>query len=237
MVVDTVIYHPTLTKLITYLNTTAGREKTLRLVQYLVRFLSFHAAQRGLPDLARLFKSLQGNATFIRKALRFLKPLNHLQDAAKAYDNKLTDSVIRSTVVLKNLAYVGYLSLDSVAWFKLLGLTSPKTLPKAPKWANWFWFIGLVAGLTNDLRKIAITSSKLKSIASEEDAEKEISAEQKSLLAESAKTHKRLVWDSLDFFIVLNNLGFLHFDEGAIGLAGTFTSIFGVQDIWANTKV
>lgn len=232
MVADTVVYHPTLKKLIKYLDSTAGREKSLRLVQYLVRFLAFHVAQQGLPDLAKLFKSLQGQATFIRKALRFLKPLNHLHDAAKAYDNKLSDQIIRATVVLKNLAYVGYLSLDSVAWFKLLGLVGPKTLPKAPKWANWFWFIGLVAGLVNDFRKISITTSKLQSLDSEKDDEKS-----KTLEVEKYKAEKRLVWDACDFFIVLNNLGFLHYNEGAIGLAGTITSVFGVQDIWAATKV
>lgn len=234
MVADTVVYHPSLRKLIKYLDSTAGREKSLRLVQYLVRFLSFYAAQRGLGELAKLFKGLQGQAAFVRKALRFLKPLNHLQDAAKAYDNKLTDHVIRSTVVLKNLAYIGYLSLDSVAWFKMLGLVSGKTLPKAPKWANWFWFVGLVAGLANDLRRISIATSKLQAIDAieEKDADKS-----KPLSLEKAKAQKRLVWDACDFFIVLNNLGFLHYSEGAVGLAGTITSIFGVQDIWGSTKI
>jgi hypothetical protein len=229
MVADTLVYHPTLRKLTKYLDSTAGREKSLRLVQYLVRFLSYYALQKGLPELSRLFKSLQGQAAFIRKALRFLKPLNHIQDAAKAYDNKLSDSIIRTTVVAKNLAYVGYLSLDSIAWLKLLGLVSPKTLTKAPKWANWFWFIGLVSGLINDLRKLSITSSKLQSVEEKDDA--------KPLVAERQKTQKRLLWDLSDFFIVLNNLGFLHYNEGAIGLAGTLTSVFGVQDVWAATKV
>ncbi|CCH42675.1 Peroxisomal membrane protein 11B [Wickerhamomyces ciferrii] len=231
MVVDTIVYHPTLKKLIKYLDTTAGREKSFRLVQYLVRFLAFHAATRGSSELAKLFKALQGHAAFIRKGLRFLKPLNHVQDAAKAFDNKLSDSIIRSTVVLKNLAYVGYLSLDSIAWFKLAGLVSNKTFPKAPKYANWFWFVGLVAGLVNDLRKISVTSSKLQSL-DEKDSEKS-----KAIELENYKATKRLVWDSFDFFIVLNNLKFLNYDEGAVGLAGTITSIFGVQDTWNNTKI
>lgn len=231
MVVDTLVYHPTLKKLIKYLDTTAGREKSFRLVQYLVRFLSYYAAQKGALDLAKLFKALQNQSTFIRKGLRFLKPLNHIQDAAKAFDNKLSDPIIRATVVLKNLAYVGYLSLDSVAWLKLLGLVSNKSFAKAPKYSNWFWFIGLVSGLTNDLRKISITTSKLQSL-DEKDAEKS-----KAIELEKFKATKRLVWDSFDFFIVLNNLKFLNYDEGSIGLAGTITSLFGVQDIWSNTKI
>lgn len=227
MVADCLIYHPTVLKFIKYLDSTAGREKSLRLIQYLVRFLSYYAGTKGLTQLAQLFKSLQNQSAFIRKALRFLKPLNHLRDASKAFDNKLSDSVIRSTVVLKNLAYVGYLSLDSVAWFKLCGLLSNGKFVKAPKYANWFWFVGLVAGLANDLRRLSIVSNKLATTEKGED---------KALLAERHSASKRLVWDSLDFFIVLNNLKFLNYSEGAIGLAGTFTSIFGVQDIWAATK-
>lgn len=235
MVADSIIYHPSLRKLIKYLDSTAGREKTLRLVQYLVRFLAFYGAQNGFSiELVKLFKSIQSQATFIRKTLRFLKPLNHLTDAAKAYDNKLSDAVIRATVISKNLAYVGYLSLDSVAWLKLLGLVSPKTFTKAPKYANWFWFVGLISGLANDLRKISISSSKINNATIDE---KEDSTQIKSLQTEKSKATKRLVWDSLDFFIVLNNLGFLNFSEGSIGLAGTLTSLFGVQDIWGNTKI
>jgi len=231
MVADTLVYHPTLKKLIKYLDSTAGREKSFRLIQYLVRFLAFNAAQKGLFDLAKLFKSIQSQAAFIRKGLRFLKPLNHVHDAAKAFDNKLSDPVIRATVVLKNLAYVGYLSLDSIAWFKLASLVSNKSFAKAPKIANWFWFVGLIAGLINDLRKISITSNKLQSL-DEKDAEKS-----KSIELEKFKATKRLLWDSCDFFIVLNNLKFLNYDEGAVGLAGTITSLFGVQDVWSNTKI
>jgi hypothetical protein len=230
MVADSLIYHPTLLKLIKYLDSTAGREKSFRLIQYLVRFLAFYAGTKGLGQLSQLFKSLQGQAAFVRKALRFLKPLNHLRDASKAYDNKLTDSVIRSTVVLKNLAYVGYLSLDTVAWFKLLGLVSTKKFASAPNYANWCWAVGLVAGLVNDLRRVNIADAKLASVADEKEADQ-------AVLVEKASANKRIVWDSLDFFIALNNLKFLNYGEGAVGLAGTFTSIFGVQDVWNATKV
>ncbi|KAH3681060.1 hypothetical protein WICPIJ_007974 [Wickerhamomyces pijperi] len=237
MVLDTVVYHPTLLKLIKYLDATAGREKSLRLIQYLVRFLSFQVKQAGYPlALFQLLKNLQNQAAFIRKALRFLKPLNHLQDAAKAFDNKLSDSILRHSIVLKNIAYIGYLSLDSLAWFKILGLVSTKTFSKAPKYANWFWFAGLLAGLVNDLRKITITNSQISSISNVEGNEKS-QDKMKAVQVENYKATRKLVWDSLDFFVVLNNLGFLRNSEGAIGLAGTITSVLGVQDVWGATKI
>ncbi|KAH3670833.1 hypothetical protein WICMUC_004802 [Wickerhamomyces mucosus] len=235
MVLDTIAYHPSLTKLIKYLDSTAGREKTLRLIQYLVRFLAFYAKTNGFSiQLIQLFKSIQANATFVRKALRFLKPLNHFQDAVKAYNDKLSDRILSVSTVIRNAAYFGYLSLDSFAWFKILGLISTKNFPKATKYANWFWFIGLAAGLTNDFRKISITRSQISSV---NESEKDDDEKLKGLQLENYKASRKLIWDLLDTFIVLNNLGFLSNDDGQIGLAGTLTSIFGVQDLWNATKI
>jgi len=46
---------------------------------------------------------------------------------------------------------------------------------------------------------------------------------------------RKLIWDLLDMFIALNLLGYLHFTEGDIGLAGTITSILGLTDLWRAT--
>lgn len=244
MVADTLIYHPTLTKLIALLNKTAGRDKAFRLLQYLARFLSSYVAvNSGSLELARWFKQLQGQFAFIRKGLRCLKPLNHLQDAARAFDNKLSvDPVVRLAAVLKNLAYVGYLSLDSLVWLKMLGAVASTKFPKAGKYASWFWFIGLLSGLTSDARKIFISSSKLKSLASsaasgDEKAALKDTEELKKTQAQRAAATKKLVWDSLDTFIVLNSLGFLHNPETQVGLAGSITAFLGLQEIWDSIKV
>lgn len=233
MVLDTAVYHPTLTKLVKFLDKTAGRDKAFRLAQYLVRFLAFYSKQCGVPaEVVQLFKTLQANFTFIRKGLRFLKPLNHLQDAVKAFDNRLSDPVLRATATIKQLAYLVYLTFDGITFFKLLGLISAKRLTKLPKYANYFWFLGLIAGLVNDLRKIAIASSKLQS-SDEKDDDKRA----KVLALEKYAATKRLAWDCLDFYIVLNNLNYLNGSEGSIGLAGTITSLMGFQDVWDGIKI
>ena len=106
MVCDAVVYHPTLTKLIQFLNNTAGREKVLRLLQYLVRFLA-------VQYKSGLNRQLQSEFTTVRKVLRFLKPLNHIQEAAKLYDNKIApDQWIRWLSVIKNIGYIGYLTVS-----------------------------------------------------------------------------------------------------------------------------
>ena len=46
MVVDTLIYHPTLSKLIKFWDSTPKREKTFRLLSYLSRFLGYYAYKK-----------------------------------------------------------------------------------------------------------------------------------------------------------------------------------------------
>uniref|UniRef100_A0A0L0NNZ3 Peroxisomal biogenesis factor 11 n=1 Tax=Candidozyma auris TaxID=498019 RepID=A0A0L0NNZ3_CANAR len=159
--------------------------------------------------------------------MRFLKPLNHLQAASKAYDNKLMDSVLLTTTVIRNLGYAGYLTLDGFIFIKMLGLVDKKRFATFPLWASRFWLIGLIAGVINSLRLIKINGAKLAS-ADEKDDEKAI--RQKIYQAK-----RKLIWDFLDMFIALNSLNYLHFTEGDVGFAGTITSIMGLKDLWAST--
>lgn len=226
MVCDTVVYHPTLTRLVKFLDSTAGREKALRLLQYLCRFLSFQYS-------SVLAKQLQGEFTTVRKILRFLKPLNHLQAASKFYDNKISgDAILRWGNIAKNIAYVGYLSLDQVNLLRILRLVpvTKATGTKVPRWTNWCWLAGLISGLILDLRKIQLSQQRITSLVEDNDAD------EKKLLYKSYEERfqalRRLVWDSVDTFIVLNNLKFLNSQDGSVALAGVATSLFGLQDLW-----
>lgn len=228
MVADTLVYHPTVTKLIKFLDSTPKREKSFRLVAYLSRFLTYYLSRKGFsPELVTLFRDLKGHVTFIRKGMRFLKPLNHLQTASETYDNKFLDTTLRATTVVRNLAYAGYLSLDSIVWFKMLGLVDKKKFTTIGKWASRFWLLGLVAGVVNSLRTI----QSLRAYKLEEKEKVDASVEAKLF-----KAKRKLVWDFLDMFIALNSLDILHFTEGDVGLAGTITSVMGLRDLWQATK-
>ena len=173
------------------------------------------------------FVNLKQHATFIRKGLRFLKPLNHLQAASKAYDNKLMDLVLLLTTVVRNLGYAGYLTLDTITFFKMLGLVDKKKYSSVPVWLARCWFVALTAGVVNSLRTYRISKAKLGSVDEKADTE---ALEGKIYLAK-----RKLVWDFLDMFVCLNTLNYLHFSEGDVGFAGTVTSLMGLKDLWAST--
>lgn len=226
MVADTLVYHPTVTKFIKFIDSTPKREKCFRLVAYLSRFLAYYLQKQGFTaDVVKKFADLKQHATFIRKALRFLKPLNHLQAASKAYDDKVGDCVLNSTTVVKNLGLAGYLTLDIITWFKMMGLVDKKKFLLVPVWSVRCWLAALIAGVVNSLRSYKINSAKMA------DEKADTAALKKKLF--TAK--RKLVWDSLDIFICLNILNYLNFSEGDIGFAGTITSIMGLRDLWSTT--
>ncbi|SCU84403.1 LAME_0C09340g1_1 [Lachancea meyersii CBS 8951] len=228
MVCDTLVYHPSITRLVSLLDTSAGREKVLRLLQYLCRFLGYQYS-------SILAKKLQMEFTTVRKILRFLKPLNHLQLASKFYDNKISnDNVVRWCNVLKNLAYAGYLGLDQINLLRILKLlpVTKVTGVQVPRWANWCWFAGLVSGLVLDLRKLQVSQDRIKLLITDHEEKESAAVQLAKLYEERAAALKRLLWDSLDTFIVLNNLQFLKSPDGSIGLAGVATSLFGLQGLW-----
>ncbi|CCE78175.1 Piso0_000792 [Millerozyma farinosa CBS 7064] len=224
MVADAIVYHPTFSKIIKFLDSTPKREKSFRLVVYLSRFLSYYLQRQGFSsETVRLFKDLKSHITLIRKGMRLFKPMNHLQVAAKTFDNKLMDPILQNTTVIRNLGYAAYLTFDSITWLKMLNVISPKKFVTVPQWASRFWLLGLIAGVINSLRTLKINYAKL---------EEKDSTEVK---AKIYNAKRKLVWDFLDMFIALNSLNYLHFTEGDVGLAGTITSIMGLKDMWAST--
>ncbi|CDK25614.1 unnamed protein product [Kuraishia capsulata CBS 1993] len=229
MVYDTLTYHPTIQKLIKFLDTSAGREKCLRLIQYLCRLAAFHLVRNGSVELAAVVRRIQGVVTLDRKALRFLKPLSHLTAASRLYDNELGDAYLRAGAIVKQLGFAAYLSADSLQWFKLLGLVSAKRFPKLAKIASGFWFIALLGSLVQDLRNYQIGYAKSTIEFNEKTDVVEVD---KAALRQLASAKRNLGKDVLDALIALNGMGALGHDDGKIGLFGVVTSVMGLQDLW-----
>ncbi|KAK5961969.1 PEX11 family protein PWA37_000859 [Arxiozyma heterogenica] len=256
MVCDTFVYHPWITHLIKFLDTTAGREKLLRFLQYFSRLLSF-----SLNSVKA--RSLQLQFLLIRKVLRFLKPLNHIQLASRLYDNKLSnqDSLIRYSQIWRNIFLCLYLSLDQINLLRLL-----KILPynnatisnnknnksneliqfKISRWANYCWFFSILSGIVSDLKTIQNSDAELEYISSStqngnvSEKDKNDLEETKALISQirdkKYTSTKKLLWDLLDCIIVLNNLNYLKSRDDIVGLSGMITSIFGIQDTWKTIK-
>jgi len=92
-----------------------GRDKILRLIQYISRFLSYYLYQKGYSAAAIApFDAVKKHFGMTRKLMRVGKNVESFKSAAIAADNKTVDPVLRYTSIGRHLGYAGYLTLDSI---------------------------------------------------------------------------------------------------------------------------
>lgn len=90
-----------------YLNTTVGREKLCRLVQYFARFYAFYLFRNGAPkDTIQRWVDLKTHLGNGRKFFRLLKPVEFAHTGLKSLTIK--DEVLRYTAVAKQIGMAFY---------------------------------------------------------------------------------------------------------------------------------
>lgn len=94
-----------------YLNTTTGREKLCRLIQYFARFYAFYLYRCNAPyaEVER-WANLKQHIGNGRKLFRLLKPVEFVQAAAQCLD--ASDEVLHVTGIVKHLGNALYYSSE-----------------------------------------------------------------------------------------------------------------------------
>lgn len=216
-----------------FFSSTAGRDKILRVIQYWARFLSYVLYRKGYSakTLAQ-WRTLAATVGLSRKLFRAGKPIAFTKNAATVYGNKTQDPILRTTSVLRNLAYAVYMATDTVTWVNVSRVRPLTHGAAITRFGLKFWLFGLSVGIINSLRKYQIASAKRQALLAE--AEKDDSS-LKRAEREIEAAKKQFIWDVLDVSIPVAGLGLADLDEGIVGAAGLITSIFGTQQQWAAT--
>lgn len=94
------------------------------------------------------------------------------------------------------------------------------------------WLTGLVASAIAGIYGTYQLRQRTKQI-DEKDAEGKM--EKVKIAKQQKATNVQLVSDLCDLTVPSTALGYANFDEGFIGLAGTLSSLLGVQGVWAKT--
>ncbi|KAF9183622.1 Peroxisomal membrane protein PMP27 [Haplosporangium sp. Z 767] len=220
--------------------TTVGRDKIYRLVQYFSRFLAWYFMRQGYSkETVARFNNLKKTLGLSRKLMRFGKPVEHLEQAAKATSVK--DEFLRFCAVGKQLSYAGYLTFDALIFLDGAGAYKFKNIKRYTELANKFWLAGiafsLIAGLYKT-RHIAIRrETAVRGLRRQGESEKaDARADLKLLANEQHAVSKQLLQDGLDILIPSTGLGYLDLDDGVIGLVGTATSLMGAKTQWAKVN-
>ncbi|KAI0477664.1 peroxisomal biogenesis factor 11 [Xylariaceae sp. FL0804] len=235
MVADALVYHPSVAHYLRFVATTVGRDKLLRTVQYFSRFYAWYLLRtNGTPGEMAPFEALKKQFGLVRKVLRAGKNVEHMKAAAAAADGKqaVPDPFLRYLAVGRQLGYAGYLTLDLLSLPDALGARKWEGAKRAQQEAYRCWAAGL---LCSALAQV-YTQWRLREREARVDRkEGEGVVESKTIAKERAASQLQLLSDLCDLTVPSSALGWVGFDDGFVGLAGTVSSLIGVYSQWKKT--
>ncbi|KAI3324262.1 peroxisomal biogenesis factor 11 [Xylariaceae sp. AK1471] len=242
MVADALIYHPTVSHYLKFVATTVGRDKLLRTLQYFARFYAWYLLRtNGTRAEIAPYEAIKKSFGQARKLLRVGKNLEHFKAAAVAFDSLASsgkgvggarDPVLKYAALGRQLGYAGYLTADMLTVPDAFGIKKWEGAKRAGREAQRFWVMGLACSVVAQ----SYTLYKLREREARVDRkEGEGVVESKKIALERATAQLQLLSDLCDLTIPTSALGWVGFDDGFVGLAGTVSSLIGVYNQWKKT--
>ncbi|KAF2456755.1 peroxisomal biogenesis factor 11 [Lineolata rhizophorae] len=233
MVADAVIYHPSVAHYLKFVATTVGRDKLLRTLQYFSRFYAWYLYRTNRPASAMApFEAVKKQFGLARKLMRLGKFVEHFKAAAQAADARGMDPVLRCCAVGRQLGYAGYMVMDNLTVPDAAGIRKSPAAKRLQREAYRLWLAGIVCNIAGGVYTLA----RLRQRGAAVDAtDAEGAVEAKKMERERSATTLQLVSDLCDFTVPSSALGYVQFDDGIVGLAGTLSSLIGVHSVWKKT--
>lgn len=147
-------------------------------------------------------------------------------------DNKSLDPVIRYCAVGRQLGYFTYLTFDSLAFLDSSGIYRFAAGKKLAAEATRAWFVGLVFSLVGGTYTLYTLKERERGIM-KTIAEGKVEGER--IVKERKATVMQMVSDVCDLAIPASALGYVNLDDGVVGMAGTVSSLIGLQAVWKKT--
>ncbi|KAI9261948.1 peroxisomal biogenesis factor 11 [Helicostylum pulchrum] len=225
-----------------YLNTTVGREKLCRFVQYFARFYAFYLFRHGAPqETIQRWVDLKTHLGNGRKFFRLLKPVEFAHTGVKSLTIK--DEILRFTAVAKQIGMAFYYLTEVFALSNSINFYKSPNIKKITEFGQKCWFAAIAASLISGLYKfkqISVREHMLektrKSIVNTEEKSEaqiaELKAQEKALAKDKYNTRYAFIQDAVDIIIPSTGLGYLKADEGIVGLAGITTSLLAMNSQW-----
>ncbi|KXS22069.1 peroxisomal biogenesis factor 11 [Gonapodya prolifera JEL478] len=216
-------------KLIRFMNTSTGRDKVNRLVQFLAKFLQWYTTKKGYhKDVVDRWKNLTSAVASSRKLFQIGKSQEFMRALSKASDIK--DVPIKYLTMLKSLSWSFWMSNDALTWVHAAGIWKVEKINDVAKRASQFWLAGLVFSILAHVYRLRQNSENLERAKGKAD---ESSKEQtRDLLTQRNHILYNLLQDSLDAVLPASNLGYVTVDDGIFSLVGVTTSIMGARSHW-----
>ncbi|EDQ87411.1 uncharacterized protein MONBRDRAFT_9946, partial [Monosiga brevicollis MX1] len=212
---------------------TAGRDKLYRVLQYLAR-----NAPRYLAPLTTALNPVTLDA---RAVMRLFRSIDFVQIAERQYHANSKDRFLQIMVPLDNLNKALRMTFDHVQWAAGVGLVGATPMAakglasRLGRWANLFWLLGLVTAVAVDvyrLQGLALAQKTVRRQLREGCATRspdELQQEAKRLRAQRRAMLLELVRDLTDLPVPAYGLDLLPAKtDTAVALGGTIASIIGL---------
>jgi len=238
MTIEALAYHPTVAHYLRFVATTAGRDKVLRTLQYFSRFYAWYLFRTNHPQSSIApFEAIKKQFGLSRKLFRVGKNVEHFKAAAVALDARSAtsspDPVLRYLAVGRQLGYAFYLTFDMVTYLDVSGIRKLSMTKRLQTEALRAWLAGLMCSAISGIYSLWRLKEREKAI-NKKDGEGVV--EGKKIERERAAISIQLLSDVCDLTVPTSSLGYIHLDDGIVGIAGTVSSIIGVWGAWRKTS-
>lgn len=231
-----------------------GRDKVLRTIQYFSRFYAWYLYRTNNPTSAiQPWTTLKNQFGLTRKILRIGKFVEHIRAASELYDAAMKsgsgDKIVQYLQTLRQIGYTGYMFFDMLTVLDATGVRKHEGAKRLQATAYRFWLTGLVSSALAGIYTLYQLRQRTTQY-DEKDAEGKMEKVKiakfvvqrllPDLFANGSCRQKKvanvqLISDLCDMTVPSTALGYASFDDGIIGLAGTLSSLLGVQGVWAKT--
>lgn len=214
-----------------------GRDKVLRTLQYFARFYSWYLYRTNNPTSAiQPWTAVKNQFGLTRKIMRVGKFVEHIRAASELYDAAMKqgsgDKIVQYLQTLRQIGYGGYMLFDTMTVPNAIGATKFEGAKRWQATAYRFWLTGIVASTLAGIYKLYHLSQRARQI-DEKDPDGKM---EKIKLARQRKVANiQLTSDLCDLTVPATALGYTNFDDGIVGLAGTLSSLLGIQGVWEKT--
>ncbi|KAJ2867762.1 Peroxisomal membrane protein PMP27 [Coemansia erecta] len=237
-----------------YASTLVGRDKACRFGQYLARLLAYLVGRRlatrgksptGMSWLVSL-SNVQAALGTTRKVLRTGKFIDFgrlfvhaLTASAQQGASSAHDEVVRTLGAVHKAGMCVFMLADTLGLLhNTMGLVRLRNAPLVARLGQRAWMTALVAQAVaaayqlHNLRLRQADLARVRRHVMKSDAfgARECAVEEQAVSVQRAAASRLLLQSALDLTIPIKGLGLLEINEGLVALAGTATSLMGIQD-------